>query len=70
MKISFVLIATGLAGGIRYVFEVANGLKNKGYNVKVLSLAGDHSWFKDLKVEVVYKAVSYTHLTLPTILRV
>jgi len=55
MKISFVLIATGLAGGVRYVFEVANGLKNRGYNVKILSLAGDHSWFKGLKVEVVYK---------------
>jgi glycosyltransferase involved in cell wall biosynthesis len=55
MKISFVLITTSLAGGVRYVFEVANGLKNRGYNVKILSLAGDHSWFKGLKVEVVYK---------------
>ena len=49
------LITTSLAGGVRYVFEVANGLKNRGYNVKILSLAGDHSWFKGLKVEVVYK---------------
>ncbi|ADB86820.1 glycosyltransferase family 4 protein [Saccharolobus islandicus] len=55
MMISFVLVSTSLAGGVRYVFEVANGLKNRGYNVKILSLAGDHSWFKGLKVEVVYK---------------
>ena len=63
MKISFVLIATGLAGGVRYVFEVANGLKNKGYNVRILSLAGDHSWFKDLKVEVVYKEPSMNKIS-------
>jgi glycosyltransferase involved in cell wall biosynthesis len=55
MKISFVLITTSLAGGVRYVFEVTIGLKNRGYNVKILSLVGDHSWFKGLKVEVVYK---------------
>jgi glycosyltransferase involved in cell wall biosynthesis len=53
--ISFVLVSTSLAGGVRYVFEVANGLKDRGYNVRILSLAGDHSWFKCLKVEVVYK---------------
>ena len=29
MKISFALISMGLAGGVRYVFEVANGLKDK-----------------------------------------
>jgi len=34
MKISFALISMGLAGGVRYVFEVANGLKDKGYDVK------------------------------------
>lgn len=55
MKISFVLISTGIAGGVRYVFEVANGLKDRGYDVKILSLYGDHSWFKNLKVEVIYK---------------
>ncbi|WP_236609058.1 glycosyltransferase family 4 protein [Saccharolobus islandicus] len=59
------MITTGLAGGVRYVFEVANGLKERGYDVKILSLAGDHRWFKDLKVEVIYKEpminkISYT----------
>jgi len=46
MKISFVLITTSLTGGVRYVFEVANGLKDRGYDVKILSLTGDHAWFK------------------------
>ena len=34
MKILFALISTGLTGGVRYIFEVANGLKDKGYDVK------------------------------------
>jgi hypothetical protein len=34
MKILFALISTGLAGGVRYVFEVADGLKDKGRDVK------------------------------------
>jgi hypothetical protein len=43
MKISFALISTGLASGVRYIFEVANGLKDKGRDVKIVALAGDHS---------------------------
>ncbi|ARM76119.1 glycosyltransferase family 4 protein [Acidianus manzaensis] len=62
MKISFVLISTGLTGGVRYIFEVANGLKNKGHDVKILSLAGDHSWFKGLKVEVIYKEPKFNKI--------
>jgi hypothetical protein len=49
MKISIALIGTGLAGGVRYVFEVANGLKDKGHDVKIVALAGDHSWFENLR---------------------
>jgi len=58
MKISFALVSTGLAGGIRYVFKVANGLKDKGHDVKIVALAGDHSWFKNLRAEVVYKSLN------------
>ena len=64
MKISFVLITTSLTGGVRYVFEVANGLKDRGYDVKILSLTGDHAWFKRLKVEVIYKEPTVTKINL------
>jgi hypothetical protein len=58
MKILFPLISTGLFGGVRYIFEVANGLKNKGYDVKIVALTGDHSWFKDLRADVIYKPLN------------
>jgi hypothetical protein len=58
MKILFGLIDTGLAGGVRYIFEVANGLKDKGHDVKIVALAGDHSWFKNLRAEVIYKPLN------------
>lgn len=83
MKILFALIGTGLAGGVRYVFEVANRLKDKGHNVKIVSLSGDHTWFRNLKVEVIYKPLKlngfssvvynlykfYRYLTLRTVRR-
>ncbi|MCQ4336017.1 MAG: glycosyltransferase family 4 protein [Sulfolobales archaeon] len=83
MKISFALIGTGLAGGVRYIFEVANGLKDKGHDVKIVALAGDHSWFKNLKVDVIYKSLNlnmfrstvyslykfYSHITLQSVRR-
>jgi hypothetical protein len=43
MKILFALISTGLTGGVRYMFEVANGLKERGHDVKIVALTGDHS---------------------------
>ncbi|MUN28487.1 hypothetical protein [Sulfuracidifex metallicus] len=59
MKILFALNRTGLAGGVRYIFEVANGLKDKGHDVKIVAaLAGDHSWFKNLRAEVIYKPLN------------
>ncbi|QGR19754.1 glycosyltransferase family 4 protein [Stygiolobus azoricus] len=58
MKILFALIGTGLAGGVRYIFEVANGLKDKGHDVKIVALAGDHSWFKNLRAEVIYRPLN------------
>jgi glycosyltransferase involved in cell wall biosynthesis len=58
MKILFALISTGLTGGFRYIFEVANGLKERGHDVKIVALTGDHSWFKNLKVDVIYKPLN------------
>ena len=55
MRIAFAMLSTNLAGGVRYVFEVADRLKGKGHDVKILSLLGDHEWFKGLNVEVIYK---------------
>jgi len=83
MKILFALISTGLAGGVRYIFEVANRLKEKGHDVKIVALTGDHSWFKNLKVDVIYKPLNlnmfrstvyslykfYSHITLQNVRR-
>ena len=55
MRIIFAMLGTGLSGGARYIFEVANRLKDRGYDVKILSLFGDHEWFKRLNVKVIYK---------------
>ena len=83
MKILFALISTGLSGGVRYIFEVANGLKERGHDVKIVSLTGDHRWFKNLKVDVIYKPLNlnmfhstlynlyrfYSHITLKNVRR-
>jgi len=83
MKILFGLISTGLTGGVRYMFEVANGLKERGHDVKIVALTGDHSWFKNLKVDVIYKPSNlnifrsivynlykfYSHITLQNVRR-
>jgi glycosyltransferase involved in cell wall biosynthesis len=58
MKILFASITTGLTGGVRYMFEVANGLKERGHDVKIVALTGDHSWFKNLKVDIIYKPLN------------
>jgi len=53
MKIVFVMYNTGLAGGVRAIFEVANKLSEKGYDVSIIALGGNHSWFK-VKVPIYY----------------
>jgi len=45
MKIYFVMWSTGLAGGTRAIFEIANRLKDRGYDVRVIALGGNHEWF-------------------------
>jgi len=53
VEIFFAMYETGLAGGVRAIFEVANRLYEKGYDVGIISLGGDHSWFK-VKVPIYY----------------
>lgn len=53
MKINFTLYSTSVTGGVRAIFEVANGLSRRGHYVTVTALEGDHSWFP-LEAEVNY----------------
>jgi len=53
VKINYTLWGTGLAGGTRNIFETANRLVDRGHDITITSLEGDHSWFP-LKVEVNY----------------
>jgi len=57
MKIYFVMWSTGLAGGTRAIFEIANRLKNRGYDVRVIALGGNHEWF-DVTVPIEYVSPS------------
>ncbi len=45
MKINFTLYSTSVTGGVRAIFEVANGLSQRGHEVIITSLEGDHTWF-------------------------
>jgi glycosyltransferase involved in cell wall biosynthesis len=45
MKINFTLYSTSMTGGVRAIFEVANGLSQRGHEVIITSLEGDHTWF-------------------------
>jgi GT2 family glycosyltransferase len=49
LRIIYVLNDTGLAGGIRMVFEHLNKLQERGHEVELYSLGKDPEWF-DLKV--------------------
>lgn len=51
-QVVFVLNATSISGGIRVVFEMANGLSERGFDVEVWSLQGRPTWF-DLRVPLV-----------------
>jgi glycosyltransferase involved in cell wall biosynthesis len=53
VKIAFAMYKIGLAGGVRAIFEVANRLHERGYNIRIIALGGDHSWFK-VKVPIYY----------------
>lgn len=51
LRVIFVLNATSISGGIRIVFELANGLADRGFDVEIWSLQEHPEWF-DLRVRV------------------
>lgn len=53
-SIFFLVPGVSISGGIAVVFQHANLLKKRGYNVKLLSLSNvnDSSWFPNQKIEV------------------
>ncbi|MBQ9915972.1 MAG: glycosyltransferase family 4 protein [Microbacterium sp.] len=46
VRIIFVLTATSISGGIRAVFQIANGLAQRGMDVEIWSLQGPPTWFE------------------------
>jgi glycosyltransferase involved in cell wall biosynthesis len=46
LRIVFATYDVGLSGGVRAIFEVAERLKKRNYNVSVLTLGGDYSWIR------------------------
>lgn len=46
VRVIFVLTATSISGGIRAVFQIANGLAERGMDVEVWSLQGAPTWFE------------------------
>jgi len=53
MKIAFAMYAIGLAGGVRAIFEVANRLHERGHDIRIIALGGNHSWYK-VKAPIYY----------------
>jgi len=54
VKVVFVTYSTNLAGGTRAIFEVANRLRARGYDTKIVALGGDHRWFNaEIPIEYV-----------------
>ena len=42
MKIALAMYGTGLSGGVRAIFEVANRLHERGYNIRIIALGDYH----------------------------
>lgn len=53
MKIVFATYTTVLTGGVRAIFEVANRLYERGHDIRIIALGGNHSWYK-VKVPIYY----------------
>jgi glycosyltransferase involved in cell wall biosynthesis len=47
-----------MAGGVRVILEVASRLFDKGYNINVVAMDGDHGWFR--------RYVPITYVEFPT----
>lgn len=61
-KVIYVLNATSVSGGIRVIFEHANGLLRHGFDVEIWSLQGQPTW-TDLNIQV-KKFRTYSDLLL------
>lgn len=61
-KVIYVLNATSVSGGIRVIFEHANGLIKRGFDVEIWSLQGQPTW-TDLDITV-KKFRTYSDLLL------
>lgn len=60
-RIVFAVWDANISGGVRATFEVANGLLERGYDVEIVALQGNHSWF-NLKVPIKYVEAKLTSL--------
>lgn len=60
LKVIFVLPATSISGGIRTVFEQADGLAKRGFEIEIWALQGQPEWF-ELKTQV-KKFASYSDM--------
>lgn len=45
LKICYLLESTNLSGGVRVVFDQTRVLRERGHEVKVRALFGDHMWY-------------------------
>lgn len=45
LKICYLLESTNLSGGVRVVFDQTRALRERGHEVKVRALFGDHMWY-------------------------
>ncbi len=56
MKICYLLVSTNLFGGVKIVFDQARALRQRGHEVKIRALKGDHTWYPyPVQVEYVEK---------------
>lgn len=62
MKINFLVNTTGLTGGIKVVFELANQLEAKGHQVKIYYpyLLSDRNWFSRDGLMAMLKMLKFT----------
>jgi len=60
MKINYTMFGTGSTGGVRVLFEIANGLIDRGHEVTITGLGNekDHQWFP-LKARVNYVRILF-----------
>jgi glycosyltransferase involved in cell wall biosynthesis len=58
MKINFTMMSTSMSGGARAIYEIINELSDRGHDITITALQGDHSWFP-LKADVTYVKAPY-----------